>query len=297
MTHLLRRDLGVALLLASLFASGCAARSSAGALAPMAAPAAATEASLDASPAPGAIPGGAAQTPASAPRSAPRTGLARPAPAPSPSGPSAVQAKEDPRAPKLDDAQKPLLVYEGGLGVRVPKAELADRLEQAIDVAEAHGGYLVSRTDSGAQLRVPSQRFRAALKDLGALGEVTRRSVAAQDVSEQYHDLEVRLKNLESVRARLEQFLARAANVDEALRVGKELEGVVRQIDEAKGRMQYLKTRAAYSLITLTLEPAADKAPVVATGDKPVPTPPARPLRMPVKWLGAVGLDQLLSLE
>ena len=44
-------------------------------------------------------------------------------------------------------------------------------------------------------------------------------------------------------------------------------------------------------------EPAADKAPVVATGDKPVPTPPARPLRMPVKWLGAVGLDQLLSLE
>ena len=262
----------------------------------MAAPAAATEASLDASPAPGAIPGGAAQAPASAPRSAPGAGLARPAPAPSP-GPSAVQAKEDPRAPKLDDAQKPLLVYEGGLGVRVPKADLADRLEKAIDVAEAHGGYLVSRTDSGAQLRVPSQRFRAALKDLGALGEVTRRSVAAQDVSEQYHDLEVRLKNLESVRARLEQFLARAANVDEALRVGKELEGVVRQIDEAKGRMQYLKTRAAYSLITLTLEPAADKAPVVATGDKPVPTPPARPLRMPVKWLGAVGLDQLLSLE
>jgi len=71
---------------------------------------------------------------------------------------------------------------------------------------------------------------------------------------------------------------------------------VVRQIDEAKGRMQYLKTRASYSLITLALEPAPERAPIVARDDKPS-TPPARPLRMPVKWLKTVGLDGLLRLE
>ncbi|GMV17784.1 MAG: hypothetical protein AMXMBFR56_60080 [Polyangiaceae bacterium] len=278
-----------ALLFASLLAGGCAAAPKSAPVSPSAAAPPAAE-SYDQ----------AAVAQVSAPIPAPGTaGLGAPAAktgAPAQTAPTAAQAKQDPNPPKLDDAQRPLLIYEGSLGVRVPKADIAESIEKAIDVAEGHGGYLVSRSDSGAQLRVPSQRFRLALKDLGGLGEVTRRSVSAQDVSEQYHDLEVRLRNLESVRNRLEQFLARAANVDEALRVGKELEAVVRQIDEAKGRMSYLKTRASYSLITLAVEPVPEKAPVVARDDGQAP-PPARPLRMPVKWIKSVGLDGLLRLE
>ena len=204
-----------------------------------------------------------------------------------------AKAKTD--GPKLDDAQKPLLIYEGALGLAVKKAGFATAIERAIDVAEAAGGYLVSRTDSGVQLRVPSGEFRGTLKALEELGAVTRRSVSAQDVSEEFHDLGVRLKSLESVRDRLEQFLTRAVNVDEALRVGKELEAVVRQIDEVKGHMQFLKTRAAYSLINVSLEAKAEAVAIVKAQP---PSPPApRPLRMPVGWLRSVGLDKLLALD
>jgi hypothetical protein len=160
-------------------------------------------------------------------------------------------------------------------------------------VAESLGGFILTRGDDRVELRVPSSEFRNATRELGKLGSVTRRSVSTQDVSEEFHDLGVRLKNLESVRNRLEQLLNRTANVDEALRVGKELEAVAGQIDQIKGRMQFLKARATYSLITITLTPRPEGATVVAKDTTP---PPARPMRMPVGWLKKVGLDGLLDL-
>src|SRR6185503_15827606 len=92
---------------------------------------------------------------------------------------STPQAKASPNAPKLDDAQKPLLIYEGALGLEVVKSDFAPTIERSIDVAESLGGYLVSRTDTSVELRVPSGEFRNALKRLGELGSVTRRSVTA----------------------------------------------------------------------------------------------------------------------
>jgi Domain of unknown function (DUF4349) len=207
---------------------------------------------------------------------------------------SAKQAKASSDEPKLEEGAKPLLIYQGALGIEVPKADLAPTIEKAIDVAESFGGFILTRNDTSVELRVPSAHFREATLELGKLGRVTRRSVTAQDVSEEFHDLGVRLKNLESVRARLEQFLSRATNVDEALRVGKELETVAQQIDQIKGRMQYLKTRATYSLISIALTPKPEAAPIVA---KDPPMPPPRRARMPVTWLRKVGLDGLLDLE
>jgi hypothetical protein len=247
-------------------------------------------------PSPGPPP--AAQYAASAEASASPPGAAPGQPQPSGAQPDrspSLAKSETDKSPRVDADAKPLLIYEAALGIQVQREAFTSSLERAIDVAESLGGYLLSRSDTGVQLRVPSRSFRAALKELDQLGTVSRRSVTAQDVSEQFHDLEVRLKNLESVRNRLEQFMARTTNVSEALTVGKELENVTRQIDEIKGRLQFLKTRAAYSLISVTLEPKA--ATVVAKSSAAPPPPPPRPRRLPVKWLTEVGLDDLLRLE
>jgi hypothetical protein len=240
-----------------------------------------------------------AVAPAAAPGPGPTMQAAPTAPAGAPSAadksPGLAKSESD-KSPRLEADAKPLLIYEAQLGIQVQRESFTSSIERAIDVAESLGGYLLSRSDTGVTLRVPSGQFRAALKQLDTLGTVTRRSVTAQDVSEQFHDLEVRLKNLESVRNRLEQFLARATNVTEALTVGKELENVTRQIDEIKGRLQFLRTRAAYSLIAIALEPKA--AEVVAKGNAgPPPPPPPRPRKLPVKWLNGVGLDDLLAIE
>lgn len=213
--------------------------------------------------------------------------------------PPATGAKTDPSPAgnvKLEmQGQKPLLVYDVDLGLQVAEGDLATTLTRAVDAAEGHGGYLVSQSNRSVKVRVPSGELRPTLAQLGALGDVTRQNVSAEDVSETVNDLEVRLKNLEGVRARLEQFLSRTSNVSEALTVGKELEQVASQIDVIKGRLQFLRTRAAYSLITVSVEPR----PVVvkAAPQLAPPPPPPRTARLPVKWLPKVGLDDLLSIS
>jgi hypothetical protein len=269
--------------LIAVASSACASGASReAAFAVQAPPSAEAQARASMSPAPDAAPG-------AMPAPAPATPVAN--------GPSPRLAKSgDDKAPRLDPAAMPMLIYEADLGVQVRRESFAESIERAIDVSESVGGYLLSRSDTSVRLRIPSRSFRAALKELEKLGAVTRRSVTAQDVSEQFHDLEVRLKNLESVRNRLEQFLARAVNVSEAMTVGKELENVTRQIDEIKGRMQFLKTRAAYSLVTIAFEPKPVDA-VAKQAAGPPPPPPARPAKLPVEWLRGVGLDGLLRLD
>ncbi len=242
----------------------------------------------------------AMQAPPGQARAAGAEAMAAPAPSPaSPSAepasstkPGAAQAKTAPDGPKIDPGQPPLLIYEGGLGLDVPGASMHESVEAVIDAAESLGGFLLKRSNSQVEVRVPSRHFREAMKRIAKLGDVSNRSVTAQDVSEEYHDLSVRLKNLEAVRNRLEQFLARTKNVTEALTVGKELDKVARQIDQIKGRMQFLKTRAAYSVIRVSLHAKRSEKKIVRG---PKPTPKATPRRLQVDWLRKVGVSDLLS--
>src|SRR5262249_23718399 len=123
----------------SLSAIGCGA--SAAKMAPESAPPPAAIASSAPS---GATPAAADAAPATemptpgirAPVSAPNGGATpiKTGSAPA-ANPSSVQAKSSPNAPKLEEAQKPLLIYEGALGIEVPKGDLPGSIERSIDIA------------------------------------------------------------------------------------------------------------------------------------------------------------------
>ena len=97
-------------------------------------------------------------------------------------------------------------------------------------------------------------------------------NASGTDVSDQYVDLESRLRNLEATEARIRSFLEQAANVEESLRINAQLTEITAQIEEIKGKMNYLKDRAAYSTITVHLEPQLPT---------PTPTPTATPTPTP----------------
>ena len=190
----------------------------------------------------------------------------------------------------------PLLIYTGNVGMEVSEpAVVPTTIDKVIDLAESFGGYLAARTDSSVVVRVPSAHFRDTMTALEKLGEVKRRSVNAEDVSEQYHDLEVRLANLKTVQKRLQDFLARAANVNEALQVEHELERVGQEIDRIEGRMRFLRARATFSTITVDLTAKPKQQAVIAQG--PPPPPPPRTADLPIDWLSRIGLETLLTLR
>lgn len=241
----------------------------------------------------------AARAPMAAPPPPARQQPAQPAPnatkgVPTPPGGKKAEGGTEPTGVHEKPAA-PLLIYTGGLGMEVQdQPTIAPTIDKIIDLAEGMGGYLGSRTDTSVTVRVPSARFRDALTAIEKLGDVKRRNVSAQDVSEEYHDLEVRLGNLKSVQKRLQEFLARAQNINDALQVERELERIGREIDQIEGRMRFLRARATFSTITVDLT-AKPKQQVIAEGG--TPPPPPRGIELPIDWLGRVGLESLMTLR
>src|SRR6185312_2596806 len=110
-----------------------------------------------------------------------------------------------------------------------------------------------------------------------------------------FHDLEVRLGNLRATRTRLQDFLGKASGIQDMPTVERELERVALEIDRIEGRLEFLRTRAAMSVISVQLTAKPKIAPIVVT---PPPPPPARAgIDLPIPWVAAVGIDPLLSLR
>lgn len=213
-------------------------------------------------------------------------------PPPSPSKIAERAAKGEPSAPPVTAA--PMLIYVGDLQMAVDEAELVSTLDKVIDVAEALGGYLAGRKDTSVQVRIPSYRFRDGLTRIEKLGEVLHRTVTADDVSEQYSDLEVRMLNLKATRQRLQEFLARAGTIQDMLTVAQELERVAAALEQIEGKMRFLRSRAAFSLVTVAVQ-ARPK--VIAKVAETLPPPPPQEVQLPIDWLVRVGLAHLLDLQ
>lgn len=122
---------------------------------------------------------------------------------------------------------------------------------------------------------VPSSQFERTLRRLRDTAiRVLDENATGEDVTDEYVDLESRLENLIATRDRIRGFLDQAQTVEEALDVNEELSKVEGQIEEIQGRINYLSDRAAFSTITITIEPEL----------KELPTPTPRPTSTPTPW-------------
>lgn len=149
--------------------------------------------------------------------------------------------------------------------------------ERITSVAESRGGYVVSsesRHVSGGrkgksyevftvQFRVPAAQFEAALKDVRATaGEVTAEKVSGKDVTEEYIDLEARLRTQRALEAQLLDIMKTAREVSDAISVQRELTNVRTEIERVEGRRRFLESQSSLSTINVTLQPPA---PLIAT--------------------------------
>lgn len=124
------------------------------------------------------------------------------------------------------------------------------------------GGYIVKVETNGDDdnltaritFRVPAERFDDALSGVQGLAKkLLSRTVTGDDVTEEFVDLDARLRNLEATRDRLQTFLDRAETVEDALKVNDSLSTIQGEIEQIKGRIQFLKQSAALSTISVYL--------------------------------------------
>ncbi len=124
-------------------------------------------------------------------------------------------------------------------------------------------------------VRIPEGSFDQARERIKELAiELESENVSGQDVTEEYVDLEARLNNLEVAEGELLELLASAQethkNAESILAIYNEITNVRQQIEQIKGRMQYLEHASALATLTITLTPEEIEEPVVEPGWEPL---------------------------
>ena len=156
------------------------------------------------------------------------------------------------------------VVQNASLQIEVKRDTFPRQFDAALALADTYGGYVLSSTSQAQAdetvvrsgtitLRVPSASFNMALKSASALGVVKARQIDSQDVTQEYVDLKAQLANTQAEARAMQDLLARAKTVDDILRVRSVLSGLQQEIEQLKGRIQFLDEHTSYSTLTLNM--------------------------------------------
>jgi hypothetical protein len=195
-----------------------------------------------------------------------------------PAAPPAPQAAAAPRqAPggaagnQADQAQQTVPSFDRMIIRTVTMTLAVANVEEAFhkveQVVAEQNGYLSGsqirqdgdRMTATMTLRVPADpaTYQATLERLRGLADrVVDEQSQAQDVTEEYVDIDARLRTLKASEENLLQLLARAQKVEDNLQIQRELTNVRTQIEQIQGRKQALERRADMATINLTIREA-----------------------------------------
>lgn len=125
-------------------------------------------------------------------------------------------------------------------------------------------------TRASITIRVPSDHLDAALDQIekGAI-EVRERSVRGEDVTQQYTDLQSRLRNLEDSEEKLREIMASAVKTEDVLSVFQILSNFREQIEVIKGQIIFFEDSARLSSVSVELIPDELAQPLQIGGWRP----------------------------
>ncbi len=157
--------------------------------------------------------------------------------------------------------------------MRIETSDVGNASHKAQVIVKKRGGYLetINSNDDGdsyarLRLRIPKNALPGTMDDLATLGKVTSRNIEVEDVTEQWIDLQAKIKNMRALRDRLRALLRQAKTVKETLEVEKELTRVQSDLDSLEGKIKAMQKHAAFSKLTLTISRKSVPGPIGAVG-------------------------------
>ena len=139
---------------------------------------------------------------------------------------------------------------------------------KVVSIAEAHGGFVVNseakQRDNGDAtnrtldiklvVRIPENQFGTVLdKVRGLANNRNEEKVTGQDVTEEFIDLEARIKTQRALEAQFLQIMKQAGKIEDALEVQRQIAEVRTEIEKLEGRKRFLENRSSLSTITVNI--------------------------------------------
>lgn len=153
-----------------------------------------------------------------------------------------------------------MVVQNSHLSLKV--LDVAESTKQINEYVTQKGGYMVNSSVSNPEdnasgnitVRIPQTSLEESLEYFRSLSvKVVSENLSGTDVTDQYQDIEENLAILEQNKARFMEIMDQATEIDDILRIQREIFTLQSQIDSYKGQQQYLEQTAKLSLVTIYL--------------------------------------------
>jgi hypothetical protein len=177
--------------------------------------------------------------------------------------------RDGPSAPAVPSLPRKI-IYTGSVALRTDDLDAAEK--KLDEMVKQFNGYLGSASRSGTKgsqrsgswtIRIPSTGYGSFVKAISTIGELESSSQEAQDVSEEFYDVQARLKNKKVEEARLVELLQKATGkLTEVLQVEKEISRIREEIEQIEGRLRFLTNQTDLSTITVTINEVKEFRPV-----------------------------------
>lgn len=174
-------------------------------------------------------------------------------------------------------ASTAMIIRTGNATIKV------DSLEPAVArlrlLAASVGGYVGNTSmqtgsdqlrSASVEIKVPAARWGQLVSGLKPIGTLESVQESAQDVGEEFVDVQARVANAKRLEARLIDLLAnRTGKLSDALQVERELARVREEIERYEGRIRYLRAQTSMSTMTVVVH---EPLPVLGShpGDNPI---------------------------
>jgi hypothetical protein len=156
------------------------------------------------------------------------------------------------------------VMKEAVLDLEVEKGKFQSQFDRAQQLAGLYGGYVLSSNSAASgeedviesgtvAIRVPAGSFDKMMAEARKLGEVKYENTQTQDVTEEYTDLQARITNQQAYVNSVLALLTKAKTIDEILQVQQTLTYAQQELEQLKGRMQYLEGHTSFSTLTMNI--------------------------------------------
>lgn len=103
------------------------------------------------------------------------------------------------------------------------------------------------------EVRIPSQKLDDFITSLsGVIVSLDNKDIQVKDVTEEYVDVEARIKSKKEVMQRYTEILKQAKSISEMLDIEREIGTLQADIESLEGRLKYLQNQTSLSTLNLT---------------------------------------------
>ena len=111
-----------------------------------------------------------------------------------------------------------------------------------------------TQTTLSMEIRIPNQNFDNLINSFSdEIGSISEKNIRVQDVTEEYTDVSIRLKNKLAYLEKYRDLLKRSASTKDLLEIQEKIRGLEEEIESSEGRLRYIDDQVNYSTLNLTL--------------------------------------------